>query len=149
MAHFAKIDENNLVVAVHVVANKDILDDSGNESEAKGIEFLTKLHGDISPMYWKQTSYGTHGGKHYTLDSENQRVESLDSSKALRKNFAGIGFNYDKDGDFFYDNQPYPSWVLNKTSGVWEAPKTLPSDGKEYVWNEKTKDWDEDTSYKV
>ena len=78
MAHFAKIDENNLVVAVHVVANKDILDDSGNESEAKGIEFLTKLHGDISPMYWKQTSYGTHGGKHYTLDSENQRVESLD-----------------------------------------------------------------------
>ena len=95
-------------------------------------DFVDTLEGT-----WIQTSYNTFANKH------------LLGGTPLRKNFAGIGFNYDKDGDFFYDNQPYPSWVLNKTSGVWEAPKTLPSDGKEYVWNEKTKDWDEDTSYKV
>ncbi len=134
MAHFAKIDENNLVVTVHVVANKDILDDSGNESEAKGIEFLTKLHGDISPMYWKQTSYGTHGGKHYTLDSENQRVESLDSSKALRKNFAGEGHTYDSARDAFIPPRPqksngaivHHSWNFNEDTCLYEPPVDHP-----------------------
>ena len=104
MAHYAKIDENNIVVSVHVVSNSSELDDSGNESEAAGINFLTSLHGDVSPNYWKKTSYNTNLGKHM-----EGKVESYDQSKAFRKNYAGIGYTYDAARDAFIPPRPQKS----------------------------------------
>ena len=78
---------------------------------------------------WVQTSYNTYGGKH------------LDGGTPLRKNFAGIGFHYDKSKDAFYTPQPYASWTLNSTSFLWEAPEAYPSDGKIYTWDEDSKKW--------
>tara|TARA_B100000073_G_scaffold227606_1_gene189880 strand:+ start:25 stop:360 length:336 start_codon:yes stop_codon:yes gene_type:complete len=78
---------------------------------------------------WIQTSYNTHGGKH------------LKGGTPLRKNFAGVGFHYDKSKDAFYAPQPYASWTLNSTSFLWEAPEAYPSDGKIYKWDEDSKKW--------
>ena len=68
-------------------------------------------------------------------------LPSSDQSKALRKNFAGIGYTYDRGRDAFYPPQPYPSWTLNDTTCTWEAPKAYPSDGKNYDWDESSKSW--------
>ena len=84
---------------------------------------------DSSPGDWIQTSYNTHGGKH------------SDGGTPLRKNYAGEGYHYDGTG--FYAPQPYDSWTLNKTSYLWEAPSPRPDDGKEYVWDESAKGWQE------
>ena len=121
MAHFAKLDENNKVLNVEVVADSDCLDENGNESEAVGIAFLTSVHGWTN---WKKTSYNTHGGKHY--DAEGN--ESSDQSKALRANHACPGMVYDSTHDIFRSEKvDYDSWVLNTTTGLWEAPIAYPS----------------------
>ena len=87
---------------------------------------------DSSPGTWLQTSYNTHGNQH----PEN---------RPLRGNYAGIGYTYDATNDVFYAPQPYPSWILNNTTWLWEAPVAMPTDGKQYKWNESITNWEEVT----
>jgi hypothetical protein len=116
MAHFAKLDENNVVLEVHVVHNNELLDESGNESEQKGIDFLTQWSGGYTN--WKQTSYNCNFRKHY----------------------AGIGYTYRADIDAFVPPQPYPSWTLDADAN-WQPPVAMPTDGKMYSWDEQTQQW--------
>lgn len=113
MAHFAQIDKNNIVVQVIVVEQQDI--DSG-------------VYGD--PSSWIKTSYNTQGGEHPL-------------GKPLRKNFAGIGYKYDKILDAFIPPRPHNSWILNQDSCCWEPPVEMPMDGKMYNWDEQTTNWKE------
>jgi len=119
MAHFAQLNDENLVTQVIVVANADTADQDGVENEAIGIEFCTNLLGGR----WVQTSY-------------NARI---------RKNYAGIGYKYDADLDAFIPPQPFASWTLDKSTAQWKAPVDYPTDGKRYTWNEETTSWDEVT----
>lgn len=120
MAHFARIDENNVVQQVIVVADKDTADANGNEMESIGVAFCQKLLGGN----WKQTSYNGN----------------------IRKNYAGIGYIYRADIDAFVAPQPYPSWVLDENA-QWQAPVPMPSDAgtgeppKMYRWDEATQSW--------
>jgi hypothetical protein len=116
MAYFAKLDENNVVLEVLAVNNNELLQD-GVESEAKGIQFLVDWSGGYTN--WKQTSY-------------NRRI---------RKHYAGIGYTYDYARDAFIFPQPYPSWVLNEETCLWDAPVAMPTDGRRYTWNEATTSW--------
>ena len=122
MAHFAKLDENNIVVFVTVGRQED----DGKEAE------LTARTGDV----YKQTSYNTHGGVHYT-----DGVPSADQSKALRKNYAGLGYTYDAGRDAFIPPKPFASWVINESTCLWDAPVSYPTDGKRYTWDEATTSW--------
>lgn len=117
MATFAKLDENNVVLSVHSVNDEDITVD-GVESEAKGIEYLTSIHGHSN---WKQTSY-------------NSRI---------RKNYAGIGYTYDSIRDAFLPPKLFPSWTLDESTCTWQAPTPKPVDGKYYSWNESSQSWEE------
>ena len=85
---------------------------------------------DSSPGEWIQTSYNTHGGQH-------------PEGRPLRKNYAGIGFTYDRTKDAFIPPKPYPSWVLNEDTCLWSAPTPMPQDGKMYQWDEATTAWAE------
>jgi len=118
MAHFAQLDDNNIVTQVIVVANEELLLD-GVENETKGVLFCKSLFGNDTK--WKQTSYNGN----------------------IRKNYAGIGYNYDSGRDAFIAPQPFPSWLLNEDTCRWEAPTPMPTDGKMYSWNETTLSWDE------
>jgi hypothetical protein len=132
MAHFAKLDANNIVVFVTVGRQED----DGQEAA------LTARTGDV----YKQTSYNTRGGVHYT-----DGVPSADQSKALRKNYAGIGYTYDSERDAFIPPKPYPSWLLNETTCLWDAPVAMPEDAgtgeppKRYTWDEEAVNWVEVT----
>ena len=126
MAHFAKLDQNNIVVFVTVGRDED----NGKEDQ------LTARTGDV----YKQTSYNTRGGVYYD-PTTNQ--PGTDQTKAFRKNYAGLGYTYDYDRDAFIPPKPFNSWVLNETSCLWEAPVPMPTDGKRYIWNEETVSWDE------
>ena len=117
MSHFAKVCDQKVVQVI--VAEKEF--------------FNTFV--DTSPGQWLQTSYNTRGGVHYGQDGQP------DGGIALRGNYAGIGYTYDAANDVFYAPQPYPSWVLNKTTWVWEPPVPYPTDGKVYNWDEATKNW--------
>lgn len=117
MAHFAKLDSNNQVLEVHVVNNNELLDASGNESEAMGIAFLTIWSGGYTN--WRQTSYNGN----------------------FRKNYAGIGYTYDPQLDAFIPPKPYPSWVLDENTCLWSAPIPMPTDGQMYLWDENTLNW--------
>ena len=114
MAHFAQL-ENNIVTKVIVVANQDILNEQGQESEELGIKFCSNLLGGT----WKQTSY-------------NGRI---------RKNYAGIGYTYDIQKDAFISPKPFPSWVLNEETCLWGSPVPYPTDDKRYNWDEATLSW--------
>jgi len=83
---------------------------------------------DSSPGEWIQTSYNTYGNKH-------------PKNKPLRGNFAGIDYIYDTNNDVFYAPQPYPSWILNNSTWLWESPIPYPTDGNKYNWDESTKTW--------
>jgi len=99
---------------------------------------------DSSPGSWVQTSYNTRGGVHYEANSNNP---SSDQSKALRGNYAGIGYTYDSTLDAFYSPQPFSSWNLDTGSYLWEAPVAYPtgdatgSYSGSYEWNEDTTNW--------
>jgi hypothetical protein len=123
MSHFAKLDENNIVVFVTVGRQED----DGKEAE------LCERTGDR----YVQTSYNTRGGVHYGQDGKR----SADQSKALRKNFAGIGYKYDETLDAFIPPQQFPSWTLNTTTCLWEPPIPEPDEGM-WTWNEETLSWD-------
>jgi hypothetical protein len=88
---------------------------------------------------WVQTSYNTKGGIHYDPQTG---LPSNDQTKALRKNYAGIGYIYDKDRDAFYTEQPFASWTLNEKSCIWEAPTACPLDENLYKWNEENLTWE-------
>ena len=118
MSHFAKLDENNVVVFVTVGRQED----DGLEEE------LIARTGDV----YRQTSYNTRGGIHYT-DGE----PSADQTKAFRKNYAGIGYTYDETLDAFIPPQPFESWVLNEDTCLWDAPLPYPTDGAIYTWDEE------------
>lgn len=114
MAHFAQLDENNVVVSVIVVDNKDTADANGVEKEYIGAAFCERLFGGT----WKQTSYNGN----------------------IRKNYAGIGYTYNADIDAFVAPKPYASWTLD-ANAQWQAPTAMPTDGKMYSWNEETQTW--------
>ena len=119
MAHYAKVADGFVVEVI--VAEQDFID-TRPSSET-----------------WVQTSYNTRGGVHYQPDSA---TPSSDQSKALRKNFAGVGFVYDSVRDAFYAAQPHASWTLNETTCYWEPPVAHPSDNQVYEWNEVARSWD-------
>ena len=133
MAHFAKLDENNVVIGIDVVGNADC-QLNGVEDEATGIAFLTNLTGYSN---WKQTSYNTHEGKYYNSDGSL----ADDQTKAFRGNYAGIGSIYDEINDIFIHPKPYPSWTLNTSTAMWEAPVPRPEDDLKYVWDEDNQQW--------
>jgi hypothetical protein len=120
MAHFAQIDENNLVTQV-IVAEQDFIDALPDANS------------------WVQTSYNTRGGKHYDPETGLE-----DGGVALRKNYAGIGFTYDTDRDAFIPPQPYASWILVEETCLWISPEPMPEapvdpEGKQigsYIWSE-------------
>jgi hypothetical protein len=120
MSHYAQLDENNVVVfVIHA------------KSDGKEDEFTAQ-----TGQTWKQTSYNTRGGVHYT-DGE----PSADQSKALRFNYAGVGFTYDAGRDAFIPPKPFDSWVLDEATCLWQAPIPYPADGGNYTWDEATTDW--------
>ena len=129
MSHFAKLDENNLVTFVTVGRQED----DGLEAE------LTARTGDV----YRQTSYNTYGGVHYT-DGE----PSADQTKAFRFNYAGIGFTYDETRDAFIPPKPFESWVLDEGTCLWVAPIAYPAEGV-HVWDEEAGDWVEVTNETV
>ena len=98
---------------------------------------------DSSPGEWIQTSYNTRGGVHYKSDSNEP---SEDQTKALRKNYAGLGFSYDRVRDAFIPPKPYASWALNEDTCLWNAPTPMPTDDKLYTWDEATTSWVEQES---
>lgn len=114
MAHFAELDENNVVLRVIVIDNKDTSDANGVEKEHIGAAFCERLFGGT----WKQTSYN--GNK--------------------RKNYAGIGYTYDAQRDAFIPPKPYPSWVLVAETCQWSAPIAMPTEGI-YSWDEALQNW--------
>jgi hypothetical protein len=115
MAHFAKLDSNNVVTFVTVGRDED----NGKEAE------LTARTGDV----YKQTSYNTYGGVH------------SNGGTPFRKNYAGIGYTYDAQRDAFISPKPYASWVLNETTCLWEAPTPMPTGNGRYYWDEATTSW--------
>jgi len=125
MGHFAKVQEG--VVTQVIVAEPEFFD-----------TFV-----DSSPGQWIQTSYNTRGGVHY---QPNTNTPSEDQSKALRKNYAGVGVTYDATKDAFIPPQPFASWTLNEDSCLWEAPVPYPDDGNLYRWDEDTTSWIQETN---
>ena len=117
MAHYAFINENYIVT--EVIVGKD---ESNFDWE--------RHYGDIRGQLCKRTSYNTIGGVHTT------------GGTPFRKNYAGIGYTYDPALDAFYPPKPYSSWTLNTNSCLWEAPFAYPDDGKMYIWNEDSIQWD-------
>jgi hypothetical protein len=113
MAHYAFLDENNIVTEVIVGKNEGEDGKSGEDWEAH--------YGAFRGQVCKKTSYNGN----------------------IRKNYAGIGFKYDADLDAFIPPQPFASWVLNNDTAQWEAPVAMPDDGKFYVWDEETISWKE------
>jgi len=123
MAHFAEIDENNIVTRVLVV---------GDDQEDRGQEFLADDLGLGGT--WKKTSYNTQGGVH-TL-----------GGTPFRKNYAGIGYSFDATLDAFIPPKPFASWTLNEETCNWEAPVAMPvEEGKFFTWDEEATSWVEHT----
>jgi|688.fasta_scaffold299713_3 hypothetical protein len=133
MGHFAKV--NNGIVEQVIVAEPEF--------------FQTFV--DTSPGAWIQTSYNTRGGVHYQANSNEP---SADQSKALRKNYAGFGYTYDSTRDAFIPPKPnLPSWILNESTCLWEAPVAKPTEELEenqyYSWNESIINWEIKTKEKL
>jgi hypothetical protein len=111
MAHFAKVVDNKVVNVI--VAEQEFMDN----------------YVDTSPGEWIQTSYNTHNGIHVL------------GGTPLRQNFAGVGWNYDRNADVFYAPQPHDSWTLD-SDWIWNSPVVYPDDGNNYTWNENEQRWD-------
>lgn len=116
MAHFAELDENDIVIGVLVVENKNIVDETGKEQEQIGIAYLRNLFGQ--EKRYVQTSYNHN----------------------FRKKYAGIGDTYRSDLDMFIEIRPYPSWTLSNI-GTWEPPISKPDEIKPYSWDEDNQRW--------
>ena len=120
MAHFAEINENNIVTRVLVV---------GDDQEHRGNEFLANDLGIGGT--WLKTSYNTQGGVHML------------GGTPFRKNYAGIGYSYDAERDAFIPPKPFASWILNEETCTWQSPVEYPLDGEYYLWNEETLYWEQ------
>ena len=118
MAHFAKLGVGNIVEQVIVVHNSVITDENGIEQEKLGVDFINKLYNTRD--VWKQTSYNGN----------------------FRKNYAGIGFQYDQQRDAFIPPKPFNSWILDENTCRWNSPIPYPNDEKKYKWNEQNQSWD-------
>ena len=126
MAHYAFINDNNIVTEVITGIDEDV-----TEGLPEGFADWEAWYADFRGQTCKRTSYNTSGNAH------------SDSGTPFRGNYAGIGFTYDETNDVFYAPKPYDSWVLDETKWIWKAPVDYPSDGKDYTWNEETTSWDE------
>ena len=121
MAHFAEIDQNNIVTRVLVVDNSE---------EDNGQVFLAETLGLGGT--WIKTSYNTLGGVH------------ANGGTPLRKNYAGVGYSYDSSRDAFIPPKPYASWLLNEDTCLWDAPTPMPvQEGKVFKWVEEDLNWQE------
>ena len=118
MAYFAKLGTGNIVEQVISINNSVITDSNGIEQEQLGVDFINKLYNTRD--VWKQTSYNNN----------------------IRKNYAGIGFQYDQTRDAFIAPKPFNSWILNEDTCRWNAPVAYPQDDNKYKWNEQTLSWD-------
>ena len=127
MAHFAKVNTDNLVTNV-IVAEQNFIDSLSTEPGT----------------HWVKTSYNIRGGIYYDPETmkpvEDQSVIDDDEGRK-RKNYAGIGDTYDEERDAFIPPKPFLSWILNETTWDWEAPTPVPDDGKNYEWNEENQKW--------
>ena len=137
MAHFAKIGMNGKVLQVLTLNNKDMLNAEGIENEAVGQQYLEK-HNNWPSHLWIQTSYNTFNNQHKL------------GGTPLRGNYAGIGFEWDKDNNMFFPKKPYASWVKHLDSASWKSPigdaPELTEEQKNansfYSWNEANQTWD-------
>jgi hypothetical protein len=118
MAHYAFLDENNIVTEVIV----------GKDEGEDGVDW-EQHYGAFRGQTCKRTSYNTHGGVHSS------------GGTPLRKNYAGIGYTYDAGRDAFIPPKPYPSWLLNEDTCLWGSPVPYPGDGQIYTWDEDTTSW--------
>jgi len=125
MAHYAFINDNNIVTEVIVGINED-----NTETLPEGFADWETWYGDFRGQTCKRTSYNTIANTH-TLDGT-----------PFRGNYAGIGYTYDADNDVFLAPKPYDSWLLDETTWIWEPPTPMPDDGNMYMWNEDTQSWD-------
>ena len=159
MAHFAKIGANSKVISVLTLDNKDMLNADGVEDESVGQQYL-EYHNNWPSQMWIQTSYNTSCGKHYTVttDSEGNTIksESADQSKALRGNYACIGYTWDEDNNIFWPKKPYASWVKDIATAQWKSPigdapaltdeqqsqNEAGTNSWYYAWNEEGQSWD-------
>ncbi len=133
MGYFAKLNENNYVTEVNSVVN-NVFTINNIEYESIASDFLNNLY-NVN-FVWKQTSYNTRGGIHYTNGEPNQ-----DQSKAFRKNYAGIGYYYDSIRNAFIPPKLFESWTLDEFSCLWNPPIPYPNDGKLYQWDEDILNW--------
>ena len=127
MAHWAEIDENNIVTRVLVGDNNDPAGDEGYQW------LIDNLGGT-----WVKTSYNAIGGKR-----RDPETNEITEEAGFRKNYAGIGYTWDSSRDAFIPPKPFNSWILNEDTCLWDAPIAYPTDGKSYAWNEDTTSWDE------
>ena len=129
MGHWARLDDDNIVQEVICIKKEEL--DTGNWGD---------------PSKFVKTSYNTRDGKHYTPhDHQNFSEESSTQHKACGFRYAGIGMKYDATNDVFYDPvQPFPSWTLNNTTWLWEAPIAYPADVNADANNMEYYIWDED-----
>lgn len=128
MAHYAFLDENNVVTEVIVGCDEG--------------DYDWEVHyGNFRGQTCKRTSYNTRGGVYY----DQANYPAPDQSKAFRKNYAGIGYTYDPVLDAFIPPKPYPSWSLIPSTCLWDPPVPYPNDGLIYRWDEETLSWIEIT----
>jgi len=119
MAHYAILNENNIVI--QVIVGKDESDTSHDWEQ---------YYGNFFGKVCKRTSYNTFGNIHNN------------GGTPFRKNYAGIGMEYDENRDAFIAKKDFESWILNEFSCLWEAPVPKPDDENMYMWNENTLSWD-------
>ena len=143
MAHFAKINEENIVLSVFTLNNEDMLNSNGVETESVGQQYL-ETHNNWPAQMWIQTSYNTSGNQH------------KDGGTPFRGNYAGIGYTWDEDDQIFWPKKPYASWVKHNDSASWKSPigdapalteeQTSQNEADthmwSYVWNEANTTWD-------
>jgi hypothetical protein len=122
MAYFAKLGTGNIIEQVISINNSVITDSNGIEQEQLGVDFINKLYNTRD--VWKQTSY----------------------NRTFRKNYAGIGYQYDQMRDAFIPPKPFNSWILNEDTCNWESPVAMPTteleDNQYYSWNESIINWE-------
>ncbi len=117
MAHFVRLDSNNVVVETIVVPDEAVTDKNGQENEQLGIQWLKRLRGGQG--VWRKTSY----------------------NNSERRTFAGIGYKYDTVNNVFIPPKPFESFVWNSSLEQWEPPVAMPEDSKTYHWDEFNKNW--------
>jgi hypothetical protein len=122
MAYFAKLDSDNIVTRIDVVANDVLLDDNNNEVEQNGIDFLRDFYGDANGV-WVQTSY----------------------NGTIRKNYAGVGYKWDSAKDGFVPPKPHNGWTLDSATCQWQPPTACPDDGNPYIWDDVNEEWSQIT----